>query len=375
MNSCGRRTSGFISAFFILFILDLLLWGGHTSAAEPRGGWQIEWARTVESARKEGRLTVYGSEELGTVFQEFEKKFPEIRVTVVSSGPGQTVPRLAAERRAGKYLADLASQGTPPMYDLLRVGFLSPIKPLLLLPEVTDESRWRGGKHKYKDPEGKYFVFGDYANSHFIYNTNLVNPKEIRSYWELLSPKWKGKIVAHDPTSQATTTGIRFLYYHPELGPEFLRRFLTETNLATSRDERLITDWIATGKYAVGALVSVNRIRIDRLQKQGLPLGWFGGQELKEGIAADSGGGNLGLVNRAPHANAATVAVNWLLSREGQILVQRVRRFNSLRTDIPKDDVPAERRLVEGGKYLEVDLQEYMDMEPVNKLVQQVWKK
>ena len=31
------------------------------------------------------------------------------------------------------------------------------------------------------------------------YNSQLVKPAEFKSYWELLEPKWKGRIVAMDP--------------------------------------------------------------------------------------------------------------------------------------------------------------------------------
>ena len=42
------------------------------------------------------------------------------------------------------------------------------------------------------------------------FNTKLVNPAEIKSYWDLLSPKWKGKIVAYDPTLGGSGDAMRF---------------------------------------------------------------------------------------------------------------------------------------------------------------------
>jgi ABC-type Fe3+ transport system substrate-binding protein len=218
------------------------------------------------------------------------------------------------------------------------------------------------------------YSFANSANFSLAYNTNLVSPKDFRSYWDLLNPKWKGKIVGFDPTSQSGTAAIRFYYYHPELGPEFLRRLLTEMDLAASRDERMITDWLAAGKYALAALVQVARMDIDKAKGQGLPVNWFTARDLKEGIGADSSG-NLGIANRAPHPNAAIVAINWLLSPEGQRVVQKIKGYNSLRTDISTDDVSPVRKLVEGAKFLEVDTPEYRNMAPINELVQQVWKK
>ena len=51
---------------------------------------------------------------------------------------------------------------------------------------------------------------------------------------------------------------------------------------------------------------------------QGLPLMQFLPGLLKEGSSVTAYNGTLSYFNRAPHPNAAKVAVNWLLSREGQ---------------------------------------------------------
>jgi ABC-type Fe3+ transport system substrate-binding protein len=95
---------------------------------------------------------------------------------------------------------------------------------------------------------------------------------------------------------------------------------------------------------------------------------------MKEGAGLTSHSGQIGLINKAAHPNAAKVFINWLLSREGQLTLQRVyaegRRgaSNSRRTDITKDIVPPEDRLIEGVKYLDVETPERREMEPVIKI-------
>jgi ABC-type Fe3+ transport system substrate-binding protein len=93
-----------------------------------------------------------------------------------------------------------------------------------------------------------------------------------------------------------------------------------------------------------------------------------------------SGSGGAGLINRAPHPNAAKVALNWLFSREGQILYQRTFQSggegpDSLRTDIPKDDVPRDNRRMEGGNYLITDNAEWMDFTPIRAFIKDIWAK
>ena len=90
-----------------------------------------------------------------------------------------------AERRGGKFIADVYSGGTNVFTTRsTRARPSIRFKPLLILPEVTDLSKWYGKEHRYADPEGKYiFAFiGSPSNAQLAYNTNLVNPKEFKSY-------------------------------------------------------------------------------------------------------------------------------------------------------------------------------------------------
>jgi len=355
----------------------LALTGGLTAAAEARPQWQQEWDKVLEGAKKEGRVVVAATPTLQMVFAEFQKRYPQIKVVFLPGSSAQLLPRIITERRAGKYLEDVVITGPSPMYSFLYKGkALDPIKPALILPEVLDESKWWKGKHLYRDDEEKYiFAFNLAPLPFFAYNTKLVDPKEIKSYWDFLHPKWKGKILLLDPTSPSGAGAILlFLYYHPELGPEFIRRLLSEMDVTASRDVRQIADWLATGKFAISGITEVRRTRLDIAKKQGLPVDWFSAQQFKEGVPLAPAGGSVALLNRAPHPNAARVAINWLLSREGQMIYQKLfGDRDSLRIDIPKDDVPSYARRVEGPKYHLPD--ERIDTAPIMKFVSEVWKR
>ena len=45
------------------------------------------------------------------------------------------------------------------------------------------------------------------------------------------------------------------------------------------------------------------------------------------------------LINKAPHPNAATIYVNWLLSRDGQMAWSKAVNAASHRLDVPTDHV------------------------------------
>jgi hypothetical protein len=70
--------------------------------------------------------------------------------------------------------------------------------------------------------------------------------------------------------------------------------------------------------------------------------------------------------------------VNWLLSREGQIAVQRLtypgRHPNSARIDIPKDMVSSMNRLVPGVEYSDASKPEWQVMKPIYDLADEIMR-
>lgn len=349
-------------------------------AAELNESWKVEWVKIVEAARKEGRLSLYlyhGDGELEAVAGEFQKKYPEIVVTKVTGRGNQLGPRIMAETRAGKNLADVYIGGPTTSYSVFYPArVLEPIRSTLILPEVVDESKWWQGRHHYIDPENKYiFVFvGSASGGYVSYNSKLVNPREFNSYWDLVQSRWKGKVLSKDPkVSGSQRIGIRILYYTPGLGPEFLRRLYSEMDVVLSQEIRQSTDWLANGKFSICFFCGSSEIQ--KARQQGLPVDGFMTARWKEAPAISAGStGSVVLLSQAPHPSAARVFINWLLSREGQIAYQKVTNTpinseESMRTDIPKEMIPPGDRRLDGVQYMLFDRPEFMDMKPIYELL------
>ena len=345
-----------------------------TTGNAAQANWQKNWEQTLAAARKEGQVTVYIYRYEG-LLQEFKREFPGINVVSVTGRGSQLTNRLMAERRAGKYIADVYSGGTNSLYNTLYKGkVLDPLKPVLILPEVVDPSKWFGGEQRYADPEGKYiFAFiASPSNAQLSYNTKLVDPKEFKSYWDVLNPKWKGKIVSLDPRDTGLGATMQFYYYSPEIGAEFMKKLFGGMEITYSKNFRQMTDWLAQGKFAIciGCKDSM------RAKHQGLPVDDFDTNRWKEGSSFSAGGGSISLMNQAPHPNAAKVFLNWFLSRKGQMALQKLGDpddpANSRRIDIPKDDIPPDNRMQPGVKYFDVVKPEYGDMKPIFDLAKEI---
>jgi iron(III) transport system substrate-binding protein len=363
--------------YFLVFTLLLQSFGfGH--AADSKLASPAEWGKIIAAAKKEGEVRLWGDQEIThpDIIAAFAKQYPFIKAVTVTGRVGDLMPRIIAERRAGKYLSDIYSGGLGgrAFYDFMRAGVLDPIKPTLMLPEVTDGSKWLNGEHHYADDE-KQFVFmyeGSVAGVGLHYNTNLVDPKEFKSYWELLKPKWKGKILLFERPGTGSPSIVRF-YYNPQLGADFLRRLLSEVELVLSQDRRQSSDWLASGKFPI----CIDCGDTDRAKKQGLPVDEFAHENLREAgyEISTSGNSGLALINNAPHPNAAKVFINWFLSRDGQSVWQETMNIkvdepsDSMRVDIPKEKVSLSARREEGKKYRVTG---FLDPDPPNKLFQEL---
>src|SRR5262244_3908338 len=188
MTAHRRKMLLMLQLVAMLFILVATL---ANASAQP--DWKKEWEKTIEAAKKEGQVNVYiGGWEVVLESGAFQKAYPEIKVTWVGGRGGEAAKRILAERRAGKFIADVSSEGITSNYRSLHgAKSFDPIKPALLLPEVTDESLWYQRRHRYIDPE-RQFVFryvGTQQTGNISYNTKVVKPKEIRSVWDLVDAR------------------------------------------------------------------------------------------------------------------------------------------------------------------------------------------
>ncbi len=374
--SIQRRRSKVAILGILSLMVSILIIPVSGDTADIKSGWQSRWEKTVAAAKKEGQIRIYGSSAPKLIIQAgvFQKAYPEIKVVTVMPGRGaMAAQRLMAERRASKFLGDLVIGGTSTPMVLYSRGVLQPIKPALILPEVVDKSKWWGGKHRYPDPKGEYiFIYiGHPQVGNISYNTKLVDPSEIKSFWDFLNPKWKGKIVLRDFRIPGVgQQNMRFFYYNPEIGPKFIRRLVTEMDITLFRDTRQSVDWLGRGKFSLCFFCYPSAL--SRAKAAGLPVSSLG--LLKEGAALSSHSGAMGFVDKAPHPNAAKVFINWLLSREGQITYQRAYAksgrgaSNSLRIDIPKDMVPPQHRLRKDIDYIEVETPDRIYMRPIIKV-------
>ena len=298
--------------------------------------WEKEWQRILSAAKQEGKVTIAANPDPDVrrmIPEKFTARFG-IPVEYIGASSGEVLARLQAERKAGLFTIDACLGGVDPVYYYEKM--LDPLKPILLLPEVLDLSKWEQRKLWFSDPEQQY-VLRILLNvvAVFDINTQRVKPEDVKSVKYFLDPKWKGKISAHDPTI-AGTGNSRAAYLYVLFGLDFLKKLYVNQEVVITRNRRQMADWLVRGTHPIG--LGAQSQELERLAKEGFPVSQLDHIPDAPGYLS-SGPGDIALVNKAPHPNAARVFLNWMASREGVETLARSQLDNPLRTDIDKSFV------------------------------------
>ena len=301
------------------------------NAGEAKPARQANWEKIIEGAKKEGKLVaaIPASAELRKNIEEvFKARFPGIEVELFPSRGPSNANRILSEHKAGVRYFDLLISGTSTPFGLLKAGIVEPFEPSMVLPEVSDPKNWYAG-HVWIDNAKRFiYSFQAYQTENMWYNSSVMKPEELRSYDDLLHPKWKGKIGYLDPRTPGSGTAT-WAFLWKIKGEEYLRK-LAGQDLLLSRDQRHLADSLAKGKLAV--VIGLTYYTLLPHIKAGLPVKPL--PEPKEGNYTTCGSGAFSIVQNPPHPNVTKLFVNWLLSKEGQELYGKAMGQATRRLDV-----------------------------------------
>jgi ABC-type Fe3+ transport system substrate-binding protein len=320
--------------------------------------WQQRWDEVVAKARQEGKVVFAAPPEVANEYRAGLRRFTEqygIEVETRTPGTSELPQIVVRECGVNRQTFDVLQGGMSEAFEVLPRGCIAPVKPLLILPEVADPAHWRGGFHKFNDPDGQYlFQMGEHVSGVLIYNTERVKREDLRAGRDLLKPELKGKMATLDPRVSGAGRGAA-TYFYEVLGPDFIRQLYLGQDLARTNDHRQLAEWIARGTHLVG-IGAVDR-SVEPLVKEGLPIGLTAPDDLPGYL---SGGSTVvKAIKDPPHPNAQIVLINWLASKEGQRLMMEALEQPTRRVDVPvPESIPA-HRLPQPGVSYELDSYEF----------------
>lgn len=294
-----------------------------------------DWNTVVAKAKQEGVVVVHGGPGKAyenALMNEFMKAFPEIKVQFSGAAGAIETPKVLRERQAGIYAWDVWVSGpTGALSQLKPAGFFQPLRKILR-PEITDDSKWMGGFDFGWTDLGRelFYGFDGTLQVPILVNWDFVQRSSFTSLEDLLTPALAGKIVWHDPRVNGTGNGTSQTLFR-NLGAEKLVGLMRNKVTFTTNGHQ-IAEWLVRGRYPIAIGIEVSDL--EEFRKVGLGKNISRPPEtIWKTTQISTGFGGVGLIDRAPHPNAAAVYINWLLSREGQEAFTKIPR-NSRRTDV-----------------------------------------
>jgi iron(III) transport system substrate-binding protein len=313
--------------------------GGEAPSAGSAAAAQ--WDELVQAARREGSLIVAGppTPDVRTEVPAAFKRRYGIDIEYLGGRTGDLMTRLEAERAAGQYTVDVLITGASSLYN---VGYpkkmFGALPPVMILPEATDPTKWQVGRVWYMDPEQQYILrVSNQLTLVTAVNTQYLRAEEIVSWHDLLDPKYRGKISADDPTVAGSGWNTaNYLMRH--LGEDYVRALYRDQQVAVSREERQLADWLARGQHPISIGLGTNEIV--NLRADGFPLAVVLTNRPEAPGMVTAGFGMLAMLEPAPHPAAARLFMNWIASREGGEVYNRAQVNASVRTDVDNSWMP-----------------------------------
>lgn len=257
----------------------------------------------INAALKEGSINLYSATTTRDFLQaggqaSFEKRFG-IKIKPLTSELRKLVDRLRTEISVGKVQADIFEGNDQYMLELHKLSALAKWKPPA--PELDHISK----EAFVTNPAGYWWPTHVSAQG-LVVNPNLVDPKEIKSYWDVINPKFKGKVAIRDPRSSGGGAWHMLgIQNTQELGADYIVKLKSTVEpFILNGGSNVIRDAVVRGQFAIG--FSGRGDFFQDLPK-GAPLAFV---VPKEGLAWTPS--SIALVNGGPNPNAAKVFMTWL---------------------------------------------------------------
>jgi iron(III) transport system substrate-binding protein len=284
-----------------------------------------DWAAIEEAAKKEGSVIVYAnSSKISKAAEIWAEKYPDIKIEGYDLGGDDVLSKTVGEQQSGLFVGDVwfSSGGAELIGNVLPKEYVWRFVPTGM--DVPKE---------YSEP----LLMSRLGTTILAYNSELNDACPVKNMWELTQPEWKGKIVIEDPLNDASTLSklITFAYHADEMKQAYVDLYGKEPELDEDTPD---AGWLWLKRFA-----------------QNQPIPQPGGDEVDSAFATpgmtdnymaftsysnypDVQEGNLvfepcwdvnpisgiqsqsylGILNQAPHPNAAKLFIKFITSEEGR---------------------------------------------------------
>lgn len=275
-------------------------------------------------AKAEGALTLYTTgTQIAPLVDRFKQKYPFVRVQMLRASSVEVATKVTQEYAAGVFLVDA--------FELNSDGLILPRDQGVLAPFTSPEAV---NFEPQAIESGHHWVSVRESYTGIGFNTAKIPPALApRTYQDLLDPRWKGKMAISATTGTLGNWIGAIVVTH---GADFVRALGKQEIRAYPLAGRALANLMIAGEVALSPTIYQSHVAASRAQ--GAPLAWNapGPVPVTDTAAA--------LAAKAPHPHAAMLFIDFLLSRDAQLLYRDLGYLSS-RRDMKSGDYPDLQKL------------------------------
>ena len=261
----------------------------------------------IDGAAKEKEAIILGTwddNQFRAMTAPFRERYPSIALNFRRATTAERGTKVLAALAEGRVTADVLISIVDAKAEFIRMKALADLRDL------------PGFANLPGDFVGEDGTWASYAQSYrcMAYNLNRVKKEELPQKWdELVSdPRWRGGKIALTNTPNAWLLNLWAAHGAP-WGEDFTRR-LFEIDQPQRRKEGMnaVTGLTVAGEFDVS--IPAPERAVAKFVARGAPIGYHCPEPVPITLS------EIVMLDKAPHKNAARLFINWLLSREGQLM-------------------------------------------------------
>ena len=286
-----------------------------------------DWAAIEAAAKEEGTVLVYANtSKVEKAAEAFMELYPEIKVEAFDLGGDDVLLKTVEEQKAGAFTGDVwfSSGGAELVGNVLPHEYVWHFLPDSTAAYTPEE---------YTEP----LLMSRFGTTVFAYNSELNDTCPISNLWELTNPEWKGRFFIEDPLNDASTLSklITIAYHAEEMEEAYIALYGTEPVLDEDTPD---AGWLWLKRFAQnGPQPEPGGDEVDSafatpgMTESYMALTSYSNMpDVLEGILAFEPCWGLtptlgvqsqsyvGVINQAPHPNAAKLWIKYITSEEGR---------------------------------------------------------
>lgn len=263
-----------------------------------------EW---LDAAAKEKEVIIFGTwpnNQFRTMTEPFRERYPNIKLNYSRSGTAARGMNVVIALHEGRVIADVLTSIADAFLQFEQMHAFADLRELPGIANVpkdyvADDGTWVSHKLSYR-------CIG--------YNTEQIKKSDLPQKWDdlLTNPVWRNGNLAVTNHPNSWLLGL-WDVLGENWGKEFTRRLFQDLKPQTRKEGMTA----ATGLTVAGefhANLPAPEWQIQGYIDKGAPVGYHCPDPAPITLS------QIVMLDKSPHKNAARVFINWMLSREGQVM-------------------------------------------------------